>query len=59
MKRVKSFEFRPGYGQGIEVLDQEVNEFIKGLEKAGVSKFELIISSTDKVIVYTLVWDRQ
>jgi len=59
MLRVKSFEFLPGYGKGIEVLDQEVNVFIQGLYQSGATDVDLKITPAEKRIIYTVIWHRK
>ena len=57
MKQVKSFEYWPGFGSGVEVVDQKVNEFIRSLEKQGITNVELKIAALEKVVIYTVIFD--
>ena len=57
MKQIKSFEFRPGFGSGIEFIDQKVNEFISSLEKQGITDVDLKIIALEKVLIYSVIWN--
>lgn len=56
VNNVKSFEYRTDSLGGIDKITSEVNNFIQNLKKKGTTEIELDITTTDRGIVYTVIW---
>ena len=56
VNNVKSFEYKTDSLGGIDKITSEVNNFIQNLKKKGTTEIELDITTTDRGIVYTVIW---
>lgn len=56
MKRIKIFEFRACYTH-IDKFTQNINDFLQELHQKGKLSIEIIVTTTDKGAVYTLIWE--
>lgn len=58
MLQVKSFEYWPGYGAtDLNGVDLKVNKFILSLREQGITNVEVKVTASDKVFVYTIIYD--
>lgn len=56
MKKIKSYEFRAGWGSEDETTE-EVNKKLAKLSQKGIKDVELNITGTGKGVMYTIIWD--
>ena len=57
MKQIKSFEFTPGFEVNTDDVDTKVNSFISSLTKRGIEEVDLKISSSNRSIIFTVIWE--
>ena len=55
MKKIEAFEFRMGWGSEKETT-KKVNARLAELAQEGKIDVEIIVTSTGKGVVYTLIW---
>lgn len=55
-KKVKTFEYRIGWG-GPELVDKEVNKYLKSLYDSGIHNFDIKIIGTGKGVVFVIIFE--
>lgn len=56
MKKIKSYEYRVGWGSE-DKITEEVNKKLAKLSKNGIKDVDVNITGTGKGVMYTIIWD--